>query len=171
VCQEIGLCTNEAVESVAQQVAEVMQEAPSPLESVGDRPYCTMCEYAVGEVDKMIENKKNEAEIKDALDRICYMLTAPIKSECVDFVNRYTDRIIDLFVSEYTPQEICAEIGLCNPTLATVGGGTNDLNQLATNELPPIEDDFVIGGTAPHQDEDEDEANDQQVRQGDRQTL
>eukprot|EP00094_Tigriopus_californicus_P010505 TCALIF_10133-PA protein Name:"Similar to PSAP Prosaposin (Bos taurus)" AED:0.01 eAED:0.01 QI:34/1/0.87/1/0.85/0.87/8/809/757 len=40
-----------------------------------ERPYCTLCEYAIGEVDKLIEDKKNEQQIVDALDRICYMLT------------------------------------------------------------------------------------------------
>ena len=38
------------------------------------RPYCTLCEYAIGEVDKMITDKQNEEEIKSVLDTICYEL-------------------------------------------------------------------------------------------------
>ena len=33
-----------------------------------------LCEYAISEVDKLIEDKKNEDEIKSVLDKICYEL-------------------------------------------------------------------------------------------------
>jgi hypothetical protein len=33
-----------------------------------------LCEYAISEVDKLIEDKKNEEEIKSVLDKICYEL-------------------------------------------------------------------------------------------------
>ena len=29
-------------------------------------------------------------------------------------VNTYTDEIIDMFIAEYTPQEVCAQLGLCD---------------------------------------------------------
>ena len=29
-------------------------------------------------------------------------------------VNTYMDEIIQMFVSEYTPQQVCSELGLCN---------------------------------------------------------
>ena len=44
------------------------------VQSVSDKPYCLLCEYAISEVDKLIEDKKNEAEIKAVLDKICYEL-------------------------------------------------------------------------------------------------
>jgi isochorismate synthase EntC len=37
-----------------------------------------LCEYAISEVDKLIEDKKNEDEIKAVLDRICYELRLEI---------------------------------------------------------------------------------------------
>lgn len=102
VCQQLRLC-QESLEEHFHSVRE-------------NRPYCTLCEYAIGEVDKLIADKKNEEEIKKALDRICYELSSPIMKECVNMVNQYTDKIIDLFVAEYTPQQICQEIGLCKPS-------------------------------------------------------
>jgi len=63
VCQELKLCQADVVEP---------NELIRP--ETDDRPYCALCEYAIGEVDQMIENKKNEDEIKQALDRICYLL-------------------------------------------------------------------------------------------------
>ncbi len=103
-----------------------------------DRPYCTLCEYAIGEVDKLLEDKTNEKEIKSVLDRICYELSTPIQKECVNMVNQYTDEIIQMFVKGFTPKQVCAEIGLCNsrrlPHRFEVA--SNDA-RLLTNEISP----------------------------------
>ena len=53
-------------------VDEIIEE--DVYETENDRPYCTLCEYAIGEVDKLITDKKNEEQIKSVLDRICYEL-------------------------------------------------------------------------------------------------
>ena len=33
-----------------------------------------------------------------------------MKNECVRFVNSYLDELVNLIVSEYTPEEICVAI-------------------------------------------------------------
>ncbi len=68
--------TRRDLQAVRQQVALAEQEAAwGDEEGADERPYCELCVYAVGEVDRMLEDKKNEEEIRRALDRICYMLT------------------------------------------------------------------------------------------------
>ncbi len=37
-------------------------------------PLCTLCEYAIGDLDKYISDPTNEEEVKKALDRVCYEL-------------------------------------------------------------------------------------------------
>ena len=64
------------------------------------RPYCTLCEYAIGEMDKLITDKKNMYQVKAALDRICYELSSPIQKQCLKMVDEYTDEIIQMFVNE-----------------------------------------------------------------------
>jgi hypothetical protein len=32
-------------------------------------------------------------------------------------VTKYTDEIIDMFVAEYTPEQVCAQLGLCKISL------------------------------------------------------
>ena len=54
------------------------------------RPYCTLCEYAIGEMDKLITDKKNMYQVKAALDRICYELSTPIQKQCLKMVDTYT---------------------------------------------------------------------------------
>lgn len=57
-------------------------------------------------------------------------------------VDTYTDMIIDMFVKEYTPEEICKEMKLCGPAIREFNG--------LTNEIPPVED-------SEEEDEEEDE--------------
>ena len=56
-------------------MVEVSVLASEAENNVSDKPYCLLCEYAISEVDKLIEDKKNEEEIKTVLDKICYELT------------------------------------------------------------------------------------------------
>ncbi len=90
VCDALGLCNAAASPNVEVAVRRavfetikkrltvdmlVAEDEEERLEGSDDRPYCTLCTYAIGEVDQMLEDKKNEEEIKEALDKICYMLT------------------------------------------------------------------------------------------------
>ena len=56
-------------------MVEVSVLASEAENSESEKPYCLLCEYAISEVDKLIEDKKNEEEIKTVLDKICYELT------------------------------------------------------------------------------------------------
>ena len=152
VCAELGLCQAQETNSfdVSQNEIDNADALINEDEDVEDRPYCTLCEYAIGEVDKMITDKKNEEEVSDtklqvvklnsmcllsicqkgtglffivdsslslfqvkqALDAICYELSQPIQKECVAMVNKYTDLIIDMFVSEYTPEQVFKRLGI-----------------------------------------------------------
>ncbi len=58
-----------------------------------------------------------------------YVNSAPIKKECLNLVESYTDEIIDMFVKEYTPRQICEELKLCKPDARP---------QLHSNDIPPI---------------------------------
>merc|ERR1711868_174554 len=73
ICQQIGLCGGQ--ESNAEQF-QMLYHVDQIIDDINEthepRPYCTLCEYAIGEVDKMISDKQNEDEIKSVLDRICY---------------------------------------------------------------------------------------------------
>lgn len=59
-------------------------------------------------------------------------------------VEQYTDEIIQMFVEEYTPQEICQKLKLCKPTAEFTG-------QLLSNEIPPLEEEAPAPAVAPEQ--------------------
>ena len=43
-------------------------------------------------------------------DMKLFLASNPVKNECVRFVNSYLDELVNLIVSEYTPEEICVAI-------------------------------------------------------------
>jgi len=118
VCEAIGLC--ETALSVF-PVTPVEHE----VEDVG--PLCTLCEYTISDLDRYITDPHNEEEVKNALDRVCYELSNPVKDECVRLVNSYLEDLVQMIVSEYTPEEICVAIRMCGPK-----------EEITNNELPPI---------------------------------
>ncbi len=78
MCRGLRLCTDEGldIQVLTNNIYSPTRPEVSPKQEVqGERPYCLLCEYAIGEVDKILTDKKDEDEIKHILDEICYKLT------------------------------------------------------------------------------------------------
>ena len=56
-----------------------------------------------------------------------------MKDECVRLVNSYLDDLVQMIVSEYTPEEICVAIRMCAPKQ----------EKITNNELPPVLNEVV----------------------------
>ena len=54
----------------------------------------------------MIEDKNNEQQIKDALDSLCAYLPNSIAGECKNFVDTYTDVVIEMLTNDVTPEQV-----------------------------------------------------------------
>jgi len=119
ICTNLGLCAT--VGNVVQHIQHKII-----LDPLSASPYCTLCEYAIQELDNMLEDKSNEEEIKQSLDILCNQLSLPVKKQCIKMVGEYTDQIIDLFIKEYTPEMVCTELSLCV---------NNDIN---SNAIPAL---------------------------------
>ena len=106
ICTNLGLCksTSNVVEHhlVMTQVRNMQKS-----------PYCTLCKMVIDDLDQMLEDKTNEAEIESALSVVCYQLSDPVHKQCEKLVHKYTEKIIDMFVQQYTPDMICAELSMC----------------------------------------------------------
>ncbi len=63
-------------------------------------------------------------------------------------VNQYTDQIIDMFVQEYTPKQICEELNLCQQSASSEQGSH-------TNDIPPINQLSAIVEEEPEVEENE----------------
>lgn len=52
-------------------------------------------------------------EIKESLEKVCNHLPGNLKPECTDFVNTYTDELIEMLIADFKPEEVCVYLKLC----------------------------------------------------------
>lgn len=64
------------------------------------------------EAEKHFSNKKSKAQIKESLERFCSKMHK-LESKCSALVEKYGDQIVDLLIAEFTPKQICRELGMC----------------------------------------------------------
>ena len=57
------------------------------------------------------------------------------KKECKRLVATYTSQIVTMLVSEYTPEQVCAGLGLCDKGLDDY---SDDENEILSNDIPEL---------------------------------
>ena len=78
------MCTSN-VQRIEQQISEVLiKDDSSEEEDEEDRPYCMMCEYVVGEIDRLVADNKTEEYIQKTLEQVCHLLRYVIISNIID---------------------------------------------------------------------------------------
>lgn len=70
---------------------------------------CVICEFVIKTVDQMLSNETNVDEVKKALGQVCAILPKTVYQQCHNFVDSYTDAVIDMFVKKLSP-ELVTEI-------------------------------------------------------------
>ncbi|CAB0040365.1 unnamed protein product [Trichogramma brassicae] len=53
--------------------------------------------------------------IEAALDKVCHELPKSLSNQCVDLVKIYSKELIQLLLSDMSPQEVCTSLKLCDP--------------------------------------------------------
>ena len=53
---------------------EILYSHEESEEDLEDRPYCPMCEYIVGELDRYMTDNHTEEYIQETVEQICNML-------------------------------------------------------------------------------------------------
>jgi len=126
VCAEIGLCSA-AIQSLQQEDDDSSEEEDSSSseededESVegeenGEKPQCLLCEYVMSELDGEVEDKQNQDEVRQALDKICYRLSKPLARQCLKMVDVSVDKIVEMISQDYTPEKVCSALKMCSKT-------------------------------------------------------
>lgn len=93
-----------------------VQKEGSSSNKIEGKLECQFCEYFLHDLQQYIENPRTEEKIRQAVDKICTRLPAEMNDQCVQFVNSYSDTIINLLAQEVDPSLICPQLGVC-PTL------------------------------------------------------
>jgi len=73
---------------------------------------CATCEFLVTSIESWVENNQTEAQIIANLEQLCSLVPA-FQSVCDQYVTQAVPQIISYIESNYTPEQVCAAIGLC----------------------------------------------------------
>uniref|UniRef100_S4P7C1 Pulmonary surfactant-associated protein B n=3 Tax=Pararge aegeria TaxID=116150 RepID=S4P7C1_9NEOP len=99
VCPDIGLCPK------TEQVHDVTINS--------EKSNCPLCLFAVEQLESVLKNNRSEDNIRHALDGLCSHLSAKLRTECIDFVDTYTNQLIEMLIADLNAQEICVYLKLC----------------------------------------------------------
>lgn len=104
VCHKLGLCATNY-----QKSHDVLNSMRFSLHGVS----CELCEYAMGYLDQVLDEKSTRQEIETAVKQLCSYLPPTFKNECAALVTEYGDEIIELLVNQLKPNVICKQLNLC----------------------------------------------------------
>ena len=71
---------------------------------------CQFCEYALHALQEYIENPKTEANIRDAVDKLCTRLPKEMSDQCIQFVNSYGDSVVNMLAQEVDPSVVSMQV-------------------------------------------------------------
>jgi saposin len=96
-------------------VSDLVQSAKTSKYEEEDvsSPQCSLCKLVLTYLDAIIENNKTEAAIEAALEKVCTILPSDKKAECVQFVDTYGTKLVELLEKFGSPKLVCMALGLC----------------------------------------------------------
>ncbi|XP_062319006.1 prosaposin isoform X1 [Osmerus eperlanus] len=103
VCTVLGLCKD-----ASRAFIPAMDQAR--FQSGG---YCDVCKMAVRYVDGILEQNATEAEISDAVRKVCSFLPESVRSECDQLVEQYEPMLVQLLLQMLDPDFVCMKVGAC----------------------------------------------------------
>ena len=103
--------------------------------TVEEKPTCPFCLMALQEVRDVLASNVSKQNIENVLGKLCNHLSDKLLSACTEFVNTYSDEVVDMILADFTPQEACTFIKLC----------TDDKTEYK-NSIIVFEEDFADVG-------------------------
>ncbi|KAG5672672.1 hypothetical protein PVAND_002783 [Polypedilum vanderplanki] len=77
-----------------------------------DNPQCDLCKAVIKLIEQRVIDIKSKDEIRRELENSCSHLKR-FSKECKAFVDKYSDRIVDLVSKELAPENVCKELIFC----------------------------------------------------------
>uniref|UniRef100_A0A3B4D7S8 Prosaposin n=1 Tax=Pygocentrus nattereri TaxID=42514 RepID=A0A3B4D7S8_PYGNA len=103
ICSVLGLCAG------ANRAFIPMLEK-AKFEAGG---FCDVCKMAVRYVDGILEQNATEAEIEEAVKKVCNFLPDEFKTQCDQLVEQYEPLLIQLLLQTLDPDFVCMKLGAC----------------------------------------------------------
>ncbi|XP_026879158.2 prosaposin isoform X1 [Electrophorus electricus] len=103
VCVVLGLCNG-----AGRTLIPVMEKAE--FEAGG---FCDVCKMAVRYVDRLLEKNATQAEIEEAVKKVCNFLPDEYKTQCDQLVEQYEPMLVELLLQTLDPDFVCMKLGAC----------------------------------------------------------
>ncbi|XP_066549135.1 prosaposin [Amia ocellicauda] len=85
--------------------------------------FCEVCKLAVQYIDGMLEQNATEAEIEDAVRKVCSFLPEGVREQCDQLVQQYEPTLVQLLLQMLDPDFVCTKVGACPGALKRLLGG------------------------------------------------
>jgi len=106
ICKILGVC---------------MSRKTKPLNNVKDTPFCSYCTTIVSSIESYLAANATQDEIEKNVDQLCALLPDEFSLYCEAFIASEIPAIINYLNQNYTPQQVCSQIGLCSTPPAKPG--------------------------------------------------
>ncbi|XP_071379030.1 prosaposin isoform X1 [Centroberyx affinis] len=103
ICTVLGLCKD-----ASRAYIPVMDQAR--FKAGG---FCDVCKMAVRYMDGILEQNATEAQIEDAVRKVCSFLPESVQSECDQLVEQYEPMLVQLLLQMLDPDFVCMKLGAC----------------------------------------------------------
>jgi len=103
VCTVLGLCKD-----ASRAYIPVMDLAR--FKSGG---FCDVCKMAVRYIDGILEKNATEAQIEDAVRKVCNFMPEAVRTECDQLVEQYEPMLVQLLLQMLDPDFVCMKVGAC----------------------------------------------------------
>ncbi|GAA6094238.1 prosaposin isoform X3 [Tachysurus ichikawai] len=112
ICSLLGLCRD-----ASRTFVPVMVKA----EFVAGG-FCDVCKMAVRYVDGILEQNATEAQIEEAVKKVCNFLPDEYKTQCDQLIEQYEPLIVQLMLQALDPEFVCMKLGACPGVLRMLLG-------------------------------------------------
>ncbi|KAM6922973.1 prosaposin isoform 2-T2 [Lycodopsis pacificus] len=75
--------------------------------------YCDVCKMAVSYIDGILEKNATEAQIEEAVRKVCSFLPKSFQTECDQMIQQYEPMLIQLLLQMLDPDFVCMKVGAC----------------------------------------------------------
>jgi saposin len=132
-CYEVAQDTTQIVKLIAMEAtpdrvcdilfASCANNAPqtfhtTPIDLNADK--CDECKTIVGTVEGILAQNSTEQEIEVIMDKLCKLLGNSSFAPICEGIAGNIPAIIQMLENKYTPDEVCAMVGMCNSTSTRV---------------------------------------------------
>ncbi|KAK6301405.1 hypothetical protein J4Q44_G00274580 [Coregonus suidteri] len=105
ICTVLGLCKD-----ASRAFIPVLDQAQ--VEAGG---FCDVCKMAVRYIDGILEQNATEAQIEDAVRKVCSFVPEAVRTElqCDQLIEQYEPMLVQLLLQMLDPDFVCMKVGVC----------------------------------------------------------